>query len=149
MRNPVLVPVTREVCDIDAFYNDDLDPETITEKVYEVSNGDDVYEFVSYVDARNALISITAAKAAGVDVWPCGWMVEDRSIPEPDSYSDLLRPCGAPAMAHADGNGFGCAAGHSHRSNVEWYEADEVAALTKTGHRIAPNAALMDGTPLN
>lgn len=71
----------------------------------------------------------------------CSWLVEDYF--EGERY---INECGAPAVGFD--NGFMCVNGHSHRHDVEYYEADEAAAYVKAGHALAPNARLMDGTPL-
>lgn len=64
----------------------------------------------------------------------------------PDSPSDLIQRCTAPRASFE--NGSACTAGHSHRFDVTYYDADEVASLVRQGYALAPNARLMDGTPL-
>lgn len=84
-------------------------------------------------------------QAAGEEVFPCNWLVEDRY----DDGSAFTRDCGA--LAHPIEGGFTCERGHEHRSE-QWmhdhgmaYASDELeaAALTRQGVQ----ALLPDGSP--
>ena len=111
-----------------------------------VTAGDDTYTFDRYPDARDALVRITTAAVEGRPVWPCSWEVVRTDGYECDFPGDQYVPCGMPTFADPDDNGFACLAGHSHRSDVEYYDADEVAAARASGRTLAPNARLMDGS---
>lgn len=118
-----------------------------TESVWVVSDGDDSYEFTDPGEAHRAMDAMVEAAAAGRPVWPCSWTVY-RPVPEPDFPGDNYGPCGAPSFEDADGNGWHCSAGHAHRSDAEYYDADEAASYTSRGLPLAPNARLMDGSPI-
>lgn len=120
-----------------------------TEEVFVVRNGDDTYEFPTAAAAHRALDALDEANRAGRATFPCSWTVEltgSRRPYEVDFPSDLYGPCEAPAAEDADGAGWACLAGHGHRSDAEYYEADEVASLRERGLPLAENARLMDGT---
>jgi hypothetical protein len=86
-------------------------------------------------------------------VHKCGWQYEGYPVGlsadsewYPDSPSDLIQTCRAYAVRFD--NGFACTAGHSHRTDAEYYEEDEVEAYWKAGHSIPSNARYLDGRPV-
>jgi hypothetical protein len=101
--------------------------------------------------------SNVAHTAAECSTWECDWRREMTNAEHneaadagwyPDSPSDLIVECRATATVDADGNGWTCSAGHGHRSDVEYYEAEEAAAARDAGHRFPANARLMDGSEI-
>lgn len=121
------------------------------ETVYVVTFNDDVFEFASPNAAHAAMSAIGEAEADGRSVFACTWTVEltgDRRPYEVDFPSDLVGPCNAVAMEDTDGLGWTCFDGHGHRSDLVYYEADEVAAIRDAGGRLATNAVLMDGSAI-
>ncbi len=76
----------------------------------------------------------------------CMWLVE-RRLDWEDGPEWRLQDCGAP-VTYTD-RGWHCEAGHSHYSDVEYFDDDEVAARWQSGRPFPANAARMDGTPLS
>jgi hypothetical protein len=82
----------------------------------------------------------------GIEVWPCGWLLEGRY----DDGTSYSYPCEAPTRMTDDRGSYECAAGHSHvpaevRAEQGWdYAADDGEAylLRKWG----TEAVAMNGT---
>lgn len=81
----------------------------------------------------------TVFNASADNVFPCGWLYPIVTEDGPGAAE-----CEAPAVGLD--NGFVCAHGHSHRSDVEYYEQDEIDHVRRAGHMPAMNARLMDGS---
>jgi len=91
----------------------------------------------------------------------CTWVVErpwdiEELTDEEDQWGPTgpwedglpnLQDCGA-LVTYTD-RGWHCEAGHSHYSDVEYFDDDEVAARWQSGRPFPANAARMDGTPLS
>lgn len=88
--------------------------------------------------------------AAGIEVWPCTWLLEGRY----DDGSKFAYECGAPSRLTPErGEGsYACEAGHDHvPAQVRWEQcwdyaedADEAARLSRNGTR----PVAMNGGPI-
>ena len=126
-------------------YTEDGEP-LVEYRTFDVIHGDDVYEVgPNFADARAFLIRLTEAVMSGAEVFPCTWMVERTDGYVADFPSDLIVACGAPSVGDADGNGWSCWAGHGHRSDVEYFDDDEIAAAKAGAFLLPANARAMDG----
>lgn len=81
----------------------------------------------------------------------CGWLVlrrEEYDLGDGEWEMGELGhfPCGAAVTEHP--NGWECARGHSHFSDVEYFDDDEVAGMRRAGHPFPANAARIDGSPI-
>ena len=128
-------------------YYDEGPPELVAE--YVVTSGDDEYVFANFEAAKAALKAVSTAARNGLAVFPCSWMVERTDGYEVDFPSDLYVPCGAPSTEDEDGNGWSCFAGHGHRSDLEYFDDDEIASARANGHTLPANAATMAGARLS
>lgn len=133
-------------------YDYDTGDDVGTEEVYVVRNGDDTFEFpAAPALAHRALDFLDEANRAGRDTFRCSWTIRltgHRLPPEVDFPSDLYGPCDLPAAADADGNGFTCLGGHAHRSDLEYFDDDEIAGARAAGRPLPANAARMNGASL-
>lgn len=93
--------------------------------------------------ARIAVIEgkapVTILPLDAENVFECTWGVEE--IFEGERYG---ADCGYTAVGFD--NGFVCTAGHSHRYDAEYFDAEEIAHNVKNGHLPPANARLMDGS---
>lgn len=95
------------------------------------------------------------------EIHTCGWLVQqyghngacefDEEWGEcvhcaPFVEGPCIVKCGAPVTEHP--NGWECEAGHSHYHDVEYYDDEELAGITRSGYPVATNARRMDGSPL-
>lgn len=77
------------------------------------------------------------AEAAGIQVWPCSWLLEDRY----DDGSRYTYECGAPTRYTDKYGSYACDAGHGHlalelqaRLGVEYTDdPEEAQALARAG----------------
>ena len=109
----------------------------------------DRYEFETFDAARAALTAISGSLTAGREVFPCSWMVERTDGYEVDFPSDVYVECGAPSFEDADGLGWHCFAGHGHRSDLEYFDDEEIAGARNAGRPLPANAATMAGARLS
>lgn len=82
---------------------------------------------------------IDAAKHAA-NVFTCGWEIGPL-VYEGDICGVIF--CDAQAVGFE--NGFICTNGHSHRTDAEYYDAEEAAGLIRDGYALAGNARSMSG----
>lgn len=89
-----------------------------------------------HCQGRHGAVEVIRACAAGVEIWPCGWLVVTGRDEDGD---EIIRECGAESCG--DDRGYGCMAGHSHvyaeyRAIEGWeYASDalEAEALRRNG----------------
>jgi hypothetical protein len=98
--------------------------------------GKERHDHVTLAEVR-ACYRAARDEAAGVQVWPCSWLLEGRY----DDMSIYTFECGAPAR-YTDGRGsYECEAGHDHialevqaeRGIAYTDDADEARGLMKAG----------------
>lgn len=97
----------------------------------------------AFVAVAEGTAVATILRADAANVWSCSWLVKDGYTEDGDA---VVIDCGAVSVGFD--NGFACAAGHSHLSNAEYFDDDEIAGARHAGHSLPANARHIDGRPV-
>lgn len=98
-------------------------------------------------EAVRACFAAARDEKAGIDVWPCGWLLEGRY----DDGSLYSYPCEAPTRLIGTDGSYECECGHSHvPAQVRFEQGWDYAADAEEAHylrtKVGIDAVAMDGT---
>lgn len=92
--------------------------------------------FLAVTSGPRAIATLVRRDAAR----PCNWLVQGGYTEDGDRP---VYECGASAIIFD--NGFACTAGHEHRTDAEYFDADEIEGARIAGRTLPTNARSIEG----